>query len=142
MKKILPVLTPVFFLVAIQAMQAQSFTLVKRGTPKSVIILAEKPTVAEIQAAKVLQDYIERISGARLSIEDDSVRHKDLEILIGNVNRPELNDVPKQKLEKDGLFIKTDGKSLIIGGGTDKGILYAVYTFLEKYLVVASIHRK
>ena len=56
------------------------------------------------------------------------------EILIGNVNRPELNDVPKEKLGKDGLFIKTNGNSLVITGGTDKGILYGVYTFLEKYL--------
>src|SRR5437762_5487822 len=115
MKKLLPAVIP-FFLVMIQIAQAQTFTLVKRHIPKSVIIFPEKPTVQEIQGAKVLQDYIERISGARLSIEADSIKHKDYEILIGNVNRPELNDVPKEKLGKDGLFIKTNAKSLVITG--------------------------
>jgi len=134
MKKLLPIIISLFFLVTIQAVEAQTFTLVKKGVAKSMIILPEKPTVTEIQAAKVLQDYIERISGVKLSIEGDSVKHKDFEILIGNVNRPELNDVPKEKLDKDGLFIKTNGKSLVITGGIDKGILYGVYTFLEKYL--------
>jgi len=62
------------------------------------------------------------------------VKHKQSEILIGNVNRPELNTIPKEKLGKDGLFIKTSGKNLLITGGTDKGILYGVYTFLENYL--------
>ena len=57
------------FLVIIQSAQAQQFTLVKRGTAKSRIIIPEKATVVEIQAAKVLQDYIQRISGASLAIE-------------------------------------------------------------------------
>lgn len=93
-----------------------------------------KATVVEIQAAKVLQDYIQRISGARLPIEYDSVRQHEGEILIGNVNRPDIKKIPKEKLDKDGLFIQNTGKSLIITGGTDKGILYGVYTFLDKYL--------
>ncbi|MEJ0101999.1 MAG: alpha-glucuronidase family glycosyl hydrolase [Bacteroidota bacterium] len=62
------------------------------------------------------------------------MRHKQCEILIGNVNRPELNTVPKEKLGKDGLFIKSSGKNLLITGGTDKGVLYGVYTFLETRL--------
>ncbi|HEY6979110.1 MAG TPA: DUF4838 domain-containing protein, partial [Chitinophagaceae bacterium] len=134
MKKILAITIPLFFLGTIQAAEAQTLILAKKGIAKSVIILPERPTVTEIQAAKVLQDYIERISGARLLIDGDSATHKDVEILIGNVNRPKLNDIPKEKLGKDGLFIKTYSKSLVITGGTDKGILYGVYTFLEKYL--------
>src|SRR5215217_6744098 len=133
MKRLLPIIILSVF-VKIQMAQAQTFTVAKKGVAKSVIILPEKPTVTEIQAAKVLQDYIERISGARLSIEGDSVKYKDHEILIGNVNRPQLNDVPKEKLGKDGLFIRTNDNSLVITGGTDKGVLYGVYTFLEKYM--------
>jgi len=131
MKKLLPSIILFFFLAGIQA---QTITLVKNGVANSVIILPEKPAVTEIQAAKVLQDYIQRISGARLLIEADSVKHKQSEILIGNVNRPELKAIPKEKLDKDGLLIKTGSKNLVITGGTDKGILYGVYTFLERYL--------
>ena len=131
MKKILSLIVVLFTL---GVTQAQTISIVKNGIPKSVIILPNKPVVNEIQAAKVLQDYIERISGARLPIEADSVKHKETEILIGNVKRPELDKVSKEKLDKDGLLIKTAGKNLIIAGGTDKGILYGVYTFLETYL--------
>ena len=38
------------------------------------------------------------------------------------------------ELEADGFVIKTDSLRLIIAGGNDKGTLFGVYTFLEKYL--------
>ncbi len=37
-------------------------------------------------------------------------------------------------LEEDGFTILTHDKKLIIAGGTQKGLIYGVYTFLEKYL--------
>ncbi|MGI8634876.1 MAG: DUF4838 domain-containing protein [Segetibacter sp.] len=123
-----------FFLVTVGPAEAQQFTIVSKGTSKSKIIIPTKATVVEIQAAMVLQDYLKRISGANLPIDDDKGKRQDEEILIGNVNRPELKEVPKEKLDRDGFFIKNNGKSLVITGGTDKGILYGVYTFLEKYL--------
>lgn len=134
MKKLLALIVLLFLLVTISSTKAQSFTLVNNGIPKSRIILPAKPAITEIQAAKVLQDYIERMSGALLPIEDDKVKQQAGEILIGNVNRKFLNEVPKEKLDKDGIFIRSDSKSLLITGGNDKGVLYGVYTFLEKYL--------
>src|SRR5947207_257458 len=129
MKKfILPIIFASFFL-SIQSIEGQQFTLVKKGSAKSRIIIPEKPTVMEIRAAKVLQDYIQRISGAIIPIEADSIQQQKGEILIGNVNRPELKQVPKE-LGKDGLFIKSNRSNLVITGGADKGILYGVYTFL------------
>jgi hypothetical protein len=37
-------------------------------------------------------------------------------------------------LKEDGFLIKTDSMRLIVAGGNEKGTLYGVYTFLEKYL--------
>ncbi len=128
-----PILSAFLFLI-IQPALSQQFTLVKKGHPKSRIIIPEKPTVIEIHAAKVLQDYIERISGAVLSIASDNNKQEKGEILIGNVQRAEQNEVPKEKLDKDGIFIKSFPNSLVITGGTGQGILYSVYSFLEKYL--------
>lgn len=116
------------------ATHAQQLMLVKKGKSKYTIVVPEKATVVEAQAALVLQDYIERISGARLPIGSDKSQPNTEEILIGNVNRAELLNVPLEKLGADGLFIRTTGKRLIITGGFDKGALYGVYTFLEKYL--------
>src|SRR5688572_20388074 len=114
---------------------AQQFTLVNKGKPKSTIVIPEKATVIEIQAAMVLQDYVQRISGATLPIATEHTKGiEGGEILIGNVSRPGSAGVSLDQLGKDGLLIHTTGKSLIITGGPDKGVLYAVYTFLEKYL--------
>ncbi|MEX1240564.1 MAG: DUF4838 domain-containing protein [Cyclobacteriaceae bacterium] len=114
---------------------AQEFAVVKKSKPKSTIVIPERPTVIEIQAAMVLQDYVNRISGAMLPIASDNSRKiEGGEILIGNVNRPGQRGVSLDKLGKDGVFIHNTGKTLIITGGPDKGVLYAVYTLLEQYL--------
>jgi hypothetical protein len=131
MKKLSLLLVSVFFLIAANA---QQFSLVKEGKSSCRIIIPEKANVIEIQAATVFQDYIQKISGARIPIASDITKPEDNEILIGNVNRDEFKDVPVAKLEKDGLYIKNTGKKLVIAGGTEKGVLYGVYTFLEKYM--------
>lgn len=134
MKKLISPLILAFFLLIVQTTKSQRFTLVEAGASKSSIIIPECATDIEIQAAKIFQDYIQRISGARIPIESDKIEPRDGEILIGNVNRLELKDVPLEELGEDGLFIKNNSKSLIISGGHRKGVLYGVYTFLEKYM--------
>jgi hypothetical protein len=131
MKKFNLLLIGIFFLTVAQA---QQFTLVKNGKSNCRIIIPEMPNAVEVQAAKVFQDYIQRISGATLAIESDNFKPSDGEILIGNVNREEIKDVPSGKLQEDGLYIRNTGKKLVIAGGTDRGVLYGVYTFLEKYM--------
>jgi hypothetical protein len=116
------------------AAHAQELTLVKKGKSTFTIIIPQKPTVIEVQAAMVLQDFILRISGATLPIRPDSIKIQTNEVLIGNVNRPELTSVPSAALGKDGLFLHNTDKKLLIAGGTGKGVLYGVYTLLEKYL--------
>jgi hypothetical protein len=130
--------TLIFFLLACAFYSttiAQQFVVVKKGKPKSTIVIPAKPTVIEIQAAMVLQDYVKRISGATLPIaSDDSRKIEGGEILIGNVNRPGVPGLSLQNLGKDGLHISNTGKELIITGGAERGVLYGVYTFLEQYL--------
>ncbi|MEO5997744.1 MAG: DUF4838 domain-containing protein [Chitinophagaceae bacterium] len=131
MQKTILLFIQIFFIVTVQA---QQFTLVNTGKSTYRIIIPQKATVIEIQAAKVFQDYIRRISGAVLPIEADNESPIANEILIGNVSRPELKDVPLEKLKQDGLYVSNRNKKLVITGGTGKGTLYGVYTFLEKYL--------
>ena len=131
MKKVILLLSTFSFLV--QA-QAQQFTLVKRHKSTCRIIIPEMASVVEIQTALVFQDYIQRISGANIPIESDIIKQSKNEILIGKVDRPELHSVPFDKLGKDGFLIRNSEVSLLIAGGTEKGVLYGVYTFLEKYL--------
>ena len=118
----------------ITGVQAQQYILVKKGKPKCSIVIPENPSAIEVQSAMVLQDYIHRISGAQIQIHSDSVSSKGYEILIGDVNREDLKKVQMDELKENGFLIRSSEKNLVIAGGSEKGLLYGVYSFLEKYL--------
>ena len=65
-------------------------------------------------------------AGLAASTKLSSARMKGLTGLGIPVNFNELG--------ADGFVLKTDSLRLIIAGGNDKGTLFGVYTFLEKYL--------
>jgi hypothetical protein len=113
---------------------AQELTLVKNRKSDYTIIIPLEPTVEEIEGAKILQHYLHKISGARLPVKQDRGLPGKNEILIGNVIRAETALLPYEQMGRDGLYIGNNGKQLILTGGPKKGVVYAVYTFLEKYL--------
>src|SRR5690606_29095808 len=78
--------------------------------------------------------YLFRITGVNLPVIADSEKSIATEILIGNVNRPEQRKIDYAGLKQDGLLIRTDNGKLILTGGHKKGVIYSVYTFLDKYL--------
>ncbi|QHT67266.1 DUF4838 domain-containing protein [Rhodocytophaga rosea] len=120
----------------------------KANTVQSTILLAENEkslyrvvipaaaTVHELKAAKVLQEYVLQISGAVLPIIESTKDTSRYEIVLGQNERlDELGlNINFNELKEDGFLIKTDSLRLIIAGGTEKGTLYGVYTFLENYL--------
>lgn len=99
---------------------------VKNGKPVSRILVAN-PDSANHQAALLLQDFIERISGASLPILE-SAQGKKGDILIGKGDTSGLTE--------DGFRLKTDNQTLEISSGGDKGAIYGVVTLLEDYLGV------
>lgn len=124
----------VFSIFLICSSSGQDITLVEDGRAKSRIVIPKESTVTEQKAAAVMQDYIRRISGTKLKIVKDRKKEKGNEILVGKVNRPVLSGVDLDALGQDGFVIRTDGKQLIIAGGSEKGTLYGVYAYLENYL--------
>ena len=100
------------------------------------IVLPSAPSDMEKKAADVLQHYLLQISGAAFPViaaDQDTSRY---EILLGQNDRlDELGiKIDFNTLAEDGFAIQTDSLRLIIAGGNDKGTLYGVYSFLEKYL--------
>ena len=111
-----------FFLVAflmycLNMVVAQKLTLIKKGKSSYSIVIPEKATLVEIQAAKVLQDYLFRITGVNLPVVADNEKSTASEILIGRVNRSEQDQIDYSQLKQDGLLIKTDKDKLILTGG-------------------------
>src|SRR5262249_35110320 len=93
---------------------------------------------SESYAATELQQYLEKITGAKLPIITDAARAGSREILLGDnahVRKLGLKLAP-EKLGTDGFTIQTAGKRLVIFGGKPRGTLYGVYTLLEEQLGV------
>lgn len=111
-------------------------SLVKNHSSRYNIVIPSKPTDVEKHSAEELQKYLQEISGTKLNIVNDSEPETQYEIIIGRNSRlKKLGvNINFDSLALDGFTIKTIGDKLIIAGGSKKGTLYGVYTFLDKYL--------
>lgn len=101
-------------------------TFVKEGKAVSRIIVADKDTINR-KAADLLQDFVQRISGARLPIVENAKAKKG-DIVIGQGNT--------EGLTEDGFRLATQEGILRISSGGDKGAIYGVVTLLDDYLGV------
>ena len=134
MEKVLKTLILLLFMLSVNACKATQKTLVLVANPaaKTQIIVPENATIAEQKAALILQDYIKKICEASLPITTQSNWDKNTAIFIGRT-QPAENYHPT-KIKNDGFFIATHNNSLLICGGSGKGVVYGVYHFLENYL--------
>ncbi len=82
-----------FVLLLCGVVKAQPITLVENGKSAYTIVMPQKATIIEIQAAKVIQDYLYRMTGVLLPTGFDNDKEKVYEILIGKVNRPQSGDI-------------------------------------------------
>ncbi|MFZ4401199.1 MAG: DUF4838 domain-containing protein [Bacteroidales bacterium] len=116
--------------------RTQNITLVNKAKSDYCIVLPNKASNFEITAAQILQDYIQKISGCKISIIDDSKKSKTKEILIGITNRTkdEIIKIKKKSLKVDGYYLYTSDEKLLILGGSGRGIIYGVCGFLEDFL--------
>ena len=101
-------------------------TFIKEGKAVSRIIVADKDTINR-KAADLLQDFVQRISGARLPIVENAKAKKG-DIVIGQGNT--------EGLTEDGFRLATQEGILRISSGGDKGAIYGVVTLLDDYLGV------
>ncbi|HOB85393.1 MAG TPA: DUF4838 domain-containing protein [Bacteroidales bacterium] len=141
-----------FILVTIQPVSSQkrkvkkvepvpavnNLVVADRGESRYRIIIPAYATPAEVKAAEVLQDHLLQISEAALPVISVNKNGKGspYEIILGQNERLDKLgiEINFNELGEDGFIIKTDSLRLIIAGGSKKGTLYGVYTFLEKYL--------
>ncbi|HKH59875.1 MAG TPA: DUF4838 domain-containing protein [Flavitalea sp.] len=114
----------------------EKITLADNGYSRYSIVIPTHATDQEQKAATVLQNYLLQISGTALPVIAADKHRSPHEIILGQNERlDELSSPINYKLLKeDGFLIKTDSSRLIIAGGSEKGTLYGVYSFLEKYL--------
>jgi hypothetical protein len=100
---------------------AGEVVLVKDGKAARPIRLPATSTEIEKNAAKELQHWIEQITGGQPEITTADVH-------------PSIRLQTDQALGEEGIRIAMDGEDLLLAGGTGRGVINAVYAFLEEDL--------
>lgn len=112
-----------------------SAQLVDQGLSDYQIYSSSAATETEQYAAQQLQDYLERISGCKLSIVHDANADAKL-IYVGfhEVPLAVLGDLKSESFGKEEYIIKSDDGSVLIAGGQPRGTLYGVIGLLRDHL--------
>ncbi len=108
--------------------------IVKDGVSEYVIVRGENASPSDQTAAEQLQVYLQQITGAELPIVTDTVAAAEKEIIVGKTNRETEGEFVREELNEDGFVIKTTGEKLYIVGTEERGTLFGVFDFLERYL--------
>lgn len=115
------------------SIKAGNIILVKNGAAQHVIVVPDEAGKTETHAAAVLQQYLERMSGAAFTTIRESAYNKNrAAIFIGKTGN--AAQLKKQAIKGEGFLLFSDKEDLYIIGGSGKGTLYGVYTLLETYL--------
>ena len=108
----------------------------KENLSKYKILLPKGASKCQTYSAKVLRDYIYKISGVTLLIEE-VCKPSERVISLGRTSRSELNELELSQIESDDGFLITSNKEdLFIIGKTDRGTMYGVIDYLERFLNV------
>lgn len=99
------------------------------------IVTPNEPTPSEAHAAAELQFHLEAMTGELIDIRRAADADRRYAIIVGKseflAERQHLL-LDFASLGLEGIHLQTDGPSLILAGN-QRGVLYAVYTFLEEY---------
>ena len=108
--------------------------LFRDGKSDYQIVISAEASTSEQTSARELQQYIEQMSGARLPIVNDlNVQGK--RIFVGfNTRVADLTGARKPGKDDESFTYKTVGHDLLIWGGSQRGTMYGVFTFLEREL--------
>ena len=116
----------------------EEMIIVDDGVSEFYIVTAENPDETIVTATTELQTYLEKISGAKLSIvTENNLPDSSKAILVGETQLEDsIVQIDRTAIRADGFRLYSDGNYFVIAGADSRGTLYGVYTFLEEYLGV------
>lgn len=126
---------------------SQGFVLVSQEVQKKVYLSVKEPGYVQL-AAKDLVSDIKKITGRELQITHNPDDCKGGCVIIGSVNREDADSLlAGYKDETAGLQgkweayrVKNSGQNLIIAGSDERGTMFGIYDFTEKYLGVDPLY--
>lgn len=128
----------VLFVAAVRA----EILLVESGAPRSAIVIGADASDQAREAASYLQEYIEKISGARLPIQAEADPAPGARILVGRAAAAgalgaELPAGHSHQMNEEAFIVRTLGDDLVLAGNEDwnyRGTVFAVADLLERDL--------
>ncbi|PQJ11084.1 hypothetical protein CJD36_014035 [Flavipsychrobacter stenotrophus] len=109
--------------------RSQEIVLVSNKVSEYKIVIPSQPSALEQRAAKVLQNYIQQISGAQLPVVRGDAGAGNAALYLGHTQKGDR--MHPGKLAAEAYLLETRGKDLFIMGGSGKGLIYGVYALLE-----------
>src|SRR5689334_18105703 len=98
--------------------------IARDGKPLCVIVVGSDATAGEKTASRILQEYLQKATGAAFAIRSEKeVGADEPQILVAASDSTGLGT--------EGIVIKAAGKKLLLAGGRPRGVIYAVESFLE-----------
>ena len=108
--------------------------LFRNGKSNYQIVVSEQASTSEQTAARELQQYIRLVSGVQLSVTSN-LKPNGSGIYIGYNNHvAALTGAEKPEKDDESFTYRTIGHDLLIWGGSQRGTMYGVFTFLEREL--------
>ena len=107
--------------------------LAEDGRSPYRVVIAQDASEDIENIASEFVSYFEQITGVALPTVRDSEAEEAREILIGRTNRDADQAVDYEKMGEESLLNRVEGKKLILTGGSDRAVAYAVYGFFEKF---------
>ena len=126
------ILTTCFSLLFCCALSAAGFVFADKGKAVYTIVLPDKTAGFESRAAKDLQEFFGKMSGASFQIVPESRFSGKKGIFIGDTRFARKNKVDVKKISAETWVIKSAGKNLILSGGYPVGAFYAIWELLHK----------
>lgn len=110
--------------------------LAQDGKSAYRIATPDRPSPATEYAASEFQRLLHAVSGVRLAVVAESKLGRSPAVHVGLTRCARAIFRSSMPSPEDGIGIRTAGRDLLLVGGNERGIVYAVYVFFERYLGV------
>lgn len=123
----------IFYFFCLSCTSAQPVISLNKQNSSDYTIYISGTESHEKEAAIILQNYLQKISGIDLTIVSE---HKGKQIFVVTAVNAEkfFPKIDTKDLSEDGVLLKNIESNVLITGGSNRGLTNAVCEFLERYL--------